>query len=100
MRVVKMKVNNDKISSFRQFMEDMQYIKQNLEGCVHYDFFNEKKNVNVYYSYTIWEDIKYLRKYKKSELYKEEMLNLKKFCIEEPKAWTIENVFNAYDHEE
>lgn len=100
LRVVKLKVESKKIEAFNLFMNNLHDEKLKLPGCLHFDYFHEKKNLNVYYIYTIWENEKFFRQYKKSELFKEVATTLKCFCSEEPQAWTIENVFNQANHEE
>lgn len=100
LRVVKMKVESKKIEAFELFMNNLHDEKLKLSGCLHFDFFHEKENNNIYYAYTIWENEKYFKQYKKSDLFKEVVTTLKSLCIEEPKAWTIENVFNEVNHEE
>ncbi len=100
LRVVKMKVETKKLDAFDLFMSNLHDEKLKLPGCLHFDYFHEKKNRNIYYTYTIWENEKYFKQYKKSELFKEVVSTLKSLCLEQPQAWTIENVFNQVNHEE
>lgn len=100
LRVVKMKVDERKLEAYRLFMDNLHEEKLRMPGCLHFDFFNEKKNSNIFYSYTIWENVKFLKEYKKSDLFKEVIQTLRSLCSEEPQAWTIENVFNKPTHEE
>ncbi len=100
LRVVKLKVDERKLEAFKLFMTNLHNEKLRLPGCLHFDFFHDKRNKNVYFSYTIWESEKYLRHYRKSELFKEVIQTLRSLCIEEPQAWTIENVFKKPGHEE
>lgn len=100
LRVVKMKVESKKIEAFELFMNNLHDEKLKIPGCLHFDFFHEKRNINVYYTYTIWENEKYFKQYKKLDLFKEVVSTLKSLCLEEPQAWTIENVFNQVNHEE
>jgi|GEM_PF-2597853 hypothetical protein len=100
LRVVKMKVNEHKLTAFRMFMDNLYDEKLRMSGCLHFDYFEEKRNSNVFYSYTIWENIKFLKEYKKSDLFKEVVQTLRYLCSEEPQAWTIENVFNKPSHED
>ncbi len=99
LRVVKMKVEQHKQDAFCLFMKNLYDEKLRLQGCLHFDYF-KNKNSNVYYSYTIWENVKYLKEYKKSDLFKEVVHTLRDLCVEEPQAWTIENVFNNPLHED
>ena len=92
LRIVKMEVDPQKLEIFNHFMKNLNEEKVKLEGCVHHDHFPEKKFVNVYYSYTIWENVNYLKKYKKSPLFKEVVKTLKSLCMTEPYAWTVENI--------
>ncbi len=100
LRVVKMKVEDVKVDAFELFMNNLHDEKLRLQGCLHFDYFHEKKNKNIYYTYTIWEAEKYFKQYKKSELFKEVISTLKSLCVDEPQAWTIENVFNHVNHDE
>lgn len=100
LRVVKMNVDEEKRDAFELFMKNLREEKLKLAGCLHFDYFHEKNNKNIFYSYTIWESEKYLKQYKKTDLFIEVVSTLKKLCTEEPKAWTIENVFKEVNHEE
>lgn len=94
LRIVKMEVDDTRIDFFENFMNNLSEEKLTLEGCLHHDFFCEKDNRNMYYSYTIWQSEKFLNKYKKTDLFKEVTRTLRHICIKEPIAWTVENVFN------
>jgi len=95
LRIVKMEVDPHKIEIFNMFMNNLTDEKSRLEGCVHHDFFCDKKFINVYYSYTIWENVLNLKKYKKTPLFKEVVKTLKSLCMNEPYAWTVENLIKT-----
>lgn len=100
LRIVKMELNESKIELFQLFMNNLKEEKLKQEGCLHYDYFCEKENELVFYSYTIWMSEKFLKKFKKTELFREVTRTLRNLCIKEPIAWTVENVFNSpYDEE-
>lgn len=101
LRVVKMEVDPNNLDPFKRFMSNLSEEKSKMDGCVHHDFFSDKNFVNVYYSYTIWENVSYLKKYKKTPLFIEVKKVLRGLCQSEPYAWTIENVFKTdSQHEE
>ena len=101
LRIVKMELIENKIELFEHFRENLKEEKLKQEGCLHHDFFCDKDNCLIFFSYTIWATEKHLRKYKKTELFKEVARTLRTFCLKEPVAWTVENVFNSpYDEEE
>lgn len=101
LRIVKMEVDPHKLEIFNLFMKNLSEEKTKLEGCVHHDFFCDKKYINVYYSYTIWENVTFLKKYKKTPLFKEVVKTLKSLCMDEPYAWTVENILKTDSgHEE
>ncbi len=100
LRVVKLKVDPRKMEAFQLFMENLHDEKLRLNGCLHFDFFNERQNPNIFYSYTIWEHEKFLKQYKKTDLFKEVVQTLRELCIDEPQAWTIQNVFNQPSNED
>lgn len=92
LRIVKMEVDPQKLEIFELFMKNLSEEKAKLDGCVHHDFFCDKNYVNLFYSYTIWENLTYLKKYKKTPLFKEVVKTLKMLCSTEPSAWTVENL--------
>jgi len=101
LRVVKMELIETKIGLFERFMSNLKDEKLRQEGCLHHDIFCDKDNNSIYFSYTIWNNEKSLKKYKKSELFKVVSQTIRSFCVKEPLAWTVENVFNSpYDDEE
>lgn len=100
LRIVKMELNEPKIELFQLFMNNLKEEKLKQEGCLHYDYFCEKENELIYFSYTIWMSEKFLKKFKKTELFKEVTRTMRTLCVKEPIAWTVENVFNSpYDEE-
>jgi (4S)-4-hydroxy-5-phosphonooxypentane-2,3-dione isomerase len=100
LRIVKMELNETKIELFQLFMNNLKEEKLKQEGCLHYDYFCEKENEMIFYSYTIWMLEKHLKKFKKTELFREVTRTLRTLCVKEPIAWTVENVFNSpYDEE-
>ncbi len=100
LRVVKMELIEKKVELFELFMKNLKDEKLKQEGCLHHDIFCDKDNSLIYFSYTIWATEKYLKKYKKTELFKEVTRTIRTLCFKEPIAWTVENVFNSpYDDE-
>lgn len=99
LRIVKIKIDEVKIDTFKLFMKNLRNEKLRLKGCLHFDYFHEKKNKNIYYTYTIWENEKHLNQYKKSELFKKVISTLNSLSIEEPRAWTIEDAFNYINYD-
>ncbi len=100
LRIVKMELNETKIELFEHFMDNLKEEKLKQDGCLHHDIFCDKDNSMMFFSYTIWATEKHLKKYKKTELFKEVTRTIRTLCVKEPIAWTVENVFNSpYDEE-
>lgn len=100
LRIVKMELKETNIDLFHLFMKNLKDEKLKLEGCLHYDYFCDKQNEHIYFSYTIWVTDRHLKKYKKTELFKEVTRTVRNLCKKEPIAWTVENVFNSPYEEE
>lgn len=92
-----MQVSSPNKALFKQTLKDYQKALKEQKGCMHLDMFSDKKEKDIFYSYTIWDNDTNLKKYRKSALYKELSGKILPLCDKEPKAWTVDEAFEKPD---
>ncbi len=87
-RIVKLTFEPDFIPGFLEMMEEYKAKIANSEGCVSLKMLRGGELNNIIFTYSEWEDEKYLNTYRNSELFKEVWSKTKLGFIEKPEAWS------------
>jgi len=91
-RIVKMEFEKEHTTTFLNYFESIKEKVRAQEGCSHLELLQDKHNENVFFTYSIWEDEKYLNKYRDSEFFKEVWAFTKKHFNAKPLAWSVEQL--------
>jgi len=91
-RIVKLTFAADKIQDFISIFNSSKNQIRNFEGCKHLALYQDINNPNVYFTYSIWESLESLEKYRNSELFKSTWAKTKELFADKPCAWSIENI--------
>jgi quinol monooxygenase YgiN len=62
------------------------------EGCRHLDLLRTSAEGNVFFTYSKWEDEKYLEIYRNSPIFAEVWPQTKALFSEPAQAWTVDNL--------
>ena len=92
-RIVKLTFQKDKINDFIEIFESSKSKIAGFEGCNHLELWREKKEGNVFFTYSFWENEAALNRYRKSELFGKVWPKTKALFADKPKAWTLEMVW-------
>lgn len=91
-RIVKMEMDEEKIPGFLAFFQTIKEKVRGQEGCSHLELLRDINNPSILFTYSIWEDEKYLNQYRDSEFFKMVWAETKKNFIARPGAWSVETI--------
>ena len=94
-RIVKLTLKEENISSFEALFEETKESIRNFEGCLFLELYQDKKHPNVFFTYSKWEEEMYLETYRNSEFFKSVWARTKKLFQDKPEAWSMEKVVNG-----
>ena len=87
-RIVKMTFKPEFISKFIECEKGKHDTIKNFEGCTHLDVLNDKKNLQIFFTYSYWNSETELNNYRNSDFFRNMWGNVKKMFAEKPQAWT------------
>lgn len=88
-RIVKMVFREDKIDVFQALFDGRKERIRNFEGCRHLELWQDEKQKNIFFTYSIWENEGFLDHYRFSEFFKEIWGMTKELFAEKAEAWTL-----------
>ncbi|MFK7806927.1 MAG: putative quinol monooxygenase [Saprospiraceae bacterium] len=88
-RIVKLTFQKDKTEDFLQIFEDSKNQIAGFKGCLRLELLREKKDGNVFFTYSFWENEEALNNYRYSELFGKVWPKTKALFAEKPEAWTV-----------
>ena len=91
-RIVRRSFHEDKIS---YFLENFEVIKQkirNASGNRLLEFYQDKTDPCIFFTYSYWETEQDLENYRNSELFFEIWTDTKKLFNKKPEAWSVDKV--------
>ena len=89
-RIVRMTFQKEKIEDFLKMFNERKLRIRNFPGCLHLELWQDKKETNAFFTYSIWESEEALNHYRFSEFFKETWSITKTYFNNKPEAWTIE----------
>lgn len=91
-RIVKLTFKPEYRDDFLKFISFHKDKIQNFEGCCGVDFLNSIDNANVFFTYSTWENERYLEKYRNSSLFQMVWTEVKQWFGDKPEAWSVESI--------
>lgn len=88
-RIVKMTFEKDKVDDFLSIFAASKALIRASEGCKHLELWQEKKDGNIFFTYSHWDDESYLDKYRHSALFADVWAKTKALFADKPEAWTV-----------
>lgn len=88
-RLVKMEFSNEERNKFVSLFNERKEKIEGQEGCHSVRLFNDLKDNNVYFTYSIWNSENDLNKYRHSEFFKETWAKTKSMFQGKPEAWSV-----------
>lgn len=89
-RIVKMTFQEDKTEAFQEMVKQIHGTISGFEGCRKVNILNDTANPNIFFSYSLWEDERYLENYRQSEFFRKVWRKTKSLFADKPEAWSTE----------
>ena len=91
-RIVKMTFRPDEVPRFLHVFNENKTKIAGFEGCTHLELLNDVHTPAVFFTYSHWQDERYLEAYRNSELFKGVWQQTKQLFADKPDAWTVKKV--------
>mgnify|MGYP001822859429 CR=1 FL=1 len=91
-RIVKLTIKRENISSFEQIFEETKNFIRNFEGCLFLELYQDRKHPNIFFTYSKWEKEENLDDYRKSEFFRNVWGKTKLLFEEKPEAWSVNRI--------
>lgn len=91
-RIVKMSFHPDKVENFKLIFNTNWKLIAGFEGCSHVELLQDKMHPNIFFTYSIWKDEKYLDAYRDSELFAKVWGSTKVLFNAKPEAWSLDEL--------
>ena len=91
-RIVKMTFKAEEVENFLANFEKHKSQIRAFEGCEKLLLLQDKKNPNVYFTYSWWKDESNLEAYRYSDLFQGVWAYTKSLFSAKPEAWSTEQI--------
>jgi len=88
-RIVKMTFKEEDVETFRHIFEERKERIASFPGCSKLELLNDK---NIFFTYSAWDDVEALEKYRSSELFQSTWSLTKKLFAAKAEAWSVRKV--------
>ena len=89
-RIVKMQFDPVQLQTFTELFEERKSTIRNFPGCRHLELWQDSKDLNIFFTYSMWESEKDLEHYRFSEFFKDTWGLTKALFNAPPQAWSVE----------
>jgi len=98
-RIVKLTLQPEKIDDFMQIFAEVKETIAAFDGCHQVELLQDVRSLNIFFTYSIWENENYLNHYRFSEFFKETWNRSKLLFSEKAEAWSVTLIERAQsDH--
>lgn len=91
-RIVKMRFSEKYVEDFLTNFEENKNQIRNFKGCKLLELYRDKKDSNMFFTYSYWETEADLEAYRQSELFKTVWSKTKRLFNEKPEAWSVDKM--------
>jgi len=91
-RIVKMTFSPDKTLDFQARFHKIKDEIIAFEGCELLELYQDKRDENVFFTYSYWKSEKELNRYRDSDFFKEVWASTKKMFSKKPEAWSVDKI--------
>lgn len=94
-RIVKLTFQTDKIAEFLEFFETIKWDVARQPNCGGMKLLQDKKQPNIVFTYSLWEDEAALNAYRDSDLFGKVWPKIKPWFGAPAEAWTVHEYFDG-----
>ena len=88
-RIVKLTIMPGKEDNFKIIFNDSQAKILSFEGCSEVELLQDVHNPNIFFTYSIWDDLEQLNKYRNSDMFFKVWSKVKLIFADRPEAWSL-----------
>ncbi len=88
-RIVKITLQPDKINQFMQVFAEVKETIAAFDGCHHVELLQDIHAPEIFFTYSIWEDVHYLNHYRFSDFFKQTWVKSKVLFAKKAEAWSV-----------
>lgn len=88
-RIVKLTFQEGKAQIFTDLFEERKHAIRHVDGCLHLELWREESNPDVVFTYSHWDSVASLDKYRFSAFFKETWSLAKPHFKEKAQAWSL-----------
>jgi quinol monooxygenase YgiN len=88
-RVVKMHFRLSEVENFSALFHAKAKDIRAMPGCIHLELWQDVSNPEIFFTYSLWEEIDFLESYRASPLFKDVWSQTKLLFKEKPVAWSV-----------
>ncbi|MEZ5018056.1 MAG: antibiotic biosynthesis monooxygenase family protein [Flavipsychrobacter sp.] len=89
LRIVQMTFRAEEIDSFLALFEERKEKIRSFEGCNHLELWQDAKQDNIFFTYSIWDSEEHLDHYRFSDFFKDTWSKTKALFDAKPQAWSV-----------
>ncbi|WP_029034535.1 putative quinol monooxygenase [Salinimicrobium terrae] len=94
-RIVKMTFEPSKTEEFQELFQRNKEKIRGFHGCEFLEFYRDKNNKNIFFTYSYWQDEDALENYRLSPLFKKVWSETKQMFAGKPEAWSVDKVWSS-----
>jgi len=91
-RIVKMTFSPDKTNEFQIRFHSLKEKILEFEGCELLELYRDKRDSNIFFTYSYWNCEADLEAYRQSELFKSVWSKVKPLFNDKPQAWSVDKI--------
>ncbi len=88
-RIVQMTFHEENVDEFLTLFNERKQLIRHFEGCNHLELWRDERNANIFFTYSKWDSIEHLSRYRYSELFKDTWAKTKALFADKPQAWSV-----------
>ncbi|MFT4968312.1 MAG: autoinducer 2-degrading protein [Chitinophagales bacterium] len=89
-RIVKLTFKQEDIPEFLEIFEKQKKFIADFDGCSHLSLLRNKKQANIFFTYSHWQNEEALERYRESDFFRDIWSNVKQLFEDKPLAWSLE----------
>lgn len=94
-RIVKMTFREEETENFLAFFDTVKERISGFEGCHHLELWQDKRQKNICFTYSLWESEEALDHYRYSELFKNTWSKTKVLFKDKAEAWSLDRIYQS-----
>lgn len=91
-RIVKMSFHAEHIPTFLENFEKVKNNIRNFKGCQFLELYRDKRNTDIFFTYSYWDSEMDLENYRHSELFENVWAETKILFNDKPVAWSVDKI--------